>query len=74
MPVDVMPAPNETDDAFFASKRITVPQYYYYMTPERKAAARLMLRDGTKHDFFRTEDGMADVAIEQIWNAIVGNN
>jgi len=74
MPTNVIPAPNEVDDAFFASKRITVPQYYYYMSPDRKAAARTMLRDAVKHDFFKTEDGMADVAIEQIWNAIVGND
>lgn len=74
MPVDVMPKPDNSDAAY-AAETATVTKYYYYQDAERKKAARASLRRVAKSDgLLHKEDGMADVALEEIWNLLVGNH
>lgn len=74
MPIDVMARPNHEEEAALAAMTTTATKFYYYHSAERKAAAREALRHATEYDFYRKEDGSADCALEQIWNALVGND
>lgn len=58
----------------YKAQTATVTKYYAYHAPERKAAARDALRRIGKSDSYKTEDGMADVALENLWNILVGND
>lgn len=75
MPVDVMPSQFESseEDARNAARTITVQEYYYFFPPERKKAAREALRHSASFKHIK-EDGMADVALEQLWNILAGNH
>ncbi len=58
--------------------KATVTAYYYYLPEDRKAAARAALRRHTKRSNdsvppSRTDDGMANVALEEIWNLLMGH-
>lgn len=68
---DVMMKPE--DEAALAAETVTATKYYYYFPTERKAAARDALRDATRYDFFRKEEGAADVVLERLWNVLVNN-
>lgn len=70
--IDVMVKP-DNDAAELAVQTATVTKYYYYHPENRKAQARTALRRIADSKFFRTEDGMADVALEELWNILVGN-
>lgn len=59
----------------YKAQTATVTKYYAYHAPDRKAAARDALRRVAKCDgSLHKEDGMADVALENLWNILVGNN
>lgn len=60
-------------EAELAAQRETVGKFYYWLPGEKKKAARDLLRHLTKHDDFRQRDGSADVVLEAIWNALLGN-
>ena len=70
---DVMVKPDHDGEAREAAQTTTVTKYFYYHDKERKAAARESLRRHLKSDFVASEDGMADCALEEIWNLLVGN-
>ncbi len=73
MQMELVP-PNEVDEAFFAGQREIVPKFFYYLPEERKAEARAALRDIARGHLFRSDDGMCNVALEEIWNALLGND
>lgn len=58
----------------YAAQTAKVTKFYAYHAPERKAAAREALRRFAKSDaLLHKEDGMADVALENLWNILIGN-
>lgn len=59
--------------AELAALTIPITKFYFYHDKERKAAGRAALRNYLFSETARDEDGMADVALEKIWNALVDN-
>lgn len=70
---DVMVKPDHDEEARLAAETVTVTKYFHYHDAERKAAARESLRRALKSQFVADEDGMANCALEEIWNLLVGN-
>jgi hypothetical protein len=68
---DVMLKPD--DEAAMAAETKVVQRCYYYFPESKKAVAREQLRAIAKGELFKTEDGMADVALELLWNILAGN-
>ena len=60
------------DEAAIAAETAVVRKFFFYHPADRKARARDLLRHIAKHELFKTEDGMADVALEQLWNCMSG--
>ncbi len=59
----------------YAAQTAVVTKFYAYHPADRKAAAREALRRVAKSDaILHSEDGMADVALENIWNILVRND
>lgn len=67
---DVMVKP-ELDRA--AEETAVVTKFYFYHDEDRKKAARATLRRIGESKAYKSEDGMADVALEEIWNALLNN-
>lgn len=67
---DVMPKPEPNP---YETQTTIVRSFYFYHDPERKKIAREALRRIGKTDLYQKEDGMADVALEEIWNILLGN-
>lgn len=71
-----MPTDQELDPTFAAeaaSATSTVKSFFYYHDPQRKEVARNILRQQTEYDRYQSDDGAANVILESIWNALLGN-
>ena len=73
--IDVMVKPDSDPRA---GETATVGKFFYYRPEEQKARAREALRrlTGCNNDsvpLYRTDDGSANVALEELWNILAGN-
>lgn len=70
-------APNRVDltELEYKAQTATVTKFYYYHDESRKRAAREYLRRFAQSDhLLHKEDGMANVALEGLWNILVNNS
>lgn len=54
-------------------REMIVTRYFCNLSEERKASARQALRKAAEGYRFRSEDGEANIILENLWNLMVGH-